>query len=49
MISPGALHTELFDHIPKERLESVLQGYWDGALIDRVGTPENLAEAYHIQ
>lgn len=46
MVSPGAVHTELFDDIPKERLESVLQGYRDGTLIDKVGTPENLAEAY---
>ena len=46
MVSPGAVHTELFDDIPKERLESVLQRYRDGTLVDRVGTPENLAEAY---
>ena len=46
MVSPGAVHTELFDDIPKERLEGVLQGFRDGTLLDRVGTPENLAEAY---
>lgn len=46
MVSPGAVHTELFDDIPKERQESVLQGYRDGTLTDKVGTPENLAEAY---
>ncbi|KAM0803836.1 short chain dehydrogenase [Usnea florida] len=46
MVSPGAVHTELFDDIPKERLESVLQGYRDGTLVNQVGTPENLAEAY---
>ena len=46
MVSPGAVHTELFDDIPKERLEGVLQGFRDGTLLDQVGTPENLAEAY---
>ena len=46
MVSPGAVHTELFDDIPIERLESVLQGYRDGTLVDKVGTPENLAEGY---
>lgn len=46
MVSPGAVHTELFDDIPKERLDSVLQGFRDGTLIDKVGKPEDLAEAY---
>ena len=46
MVSPGAVHTELFDDIAKERLDSVLQGFKDGTLIGKVGTPENLAEAY---
>lgn len=46
MVSPGAVHTELFDDIPKERLDGVLDGFRQGTLIDRVGTPENLAEAY---
>ena len=46
MVSPGAVHTELFDDIPKERLDGVLQGFTDGTLINKMGTPENLAEAY---
>ena len=46
MVSPGAVHTELFDEIPKDRLEGVLQGYKEGTLVGEVGTPENLAEAY---
>lgn len=46
MVSPGAVHIELFDDIPTDRLEGVLQGFKDGALIGKVGTPENLAEAY---
>ena len=46
MVCPGAVHTELFDDIPKERLEGVLQGFRDGTLLGKVGAPENLAEAY---
>lgn len=46
MVCPGAVHTELFDDIPEERLAGVLDGFRQGTLIDRVGTPENLAEAY---
>ena len=46
MVNPGAVHTELFDDIPNERLDGVLQGFKDGTLLDKVGTPENLAEAY---
>ena len=46
MVSPGVVHTEIFDRIAKERLESVLQEYRNGTLTDKVGTPEDLAEAY---
>lgn len=46
MVSPGAVHTDLFDDIPKDRLEGVLQGFKDGTLIGKVGTPEDLAESY---
>lgn len=46
LVSPGAVHTELFDDIPKERLDGVLQSFREGTLIDKVGTPEDLAEAY---
>ena len=46
LISPGAVHTELFGGIPKERLEGVLQQFKDGTLVGQVGTPENVAEAY---
>ena len=46
MVSPGAVHTEAFDAIPNEVLESVLQEYRDGTLVNQMGTPENLAEAY---
>lgn len=46
MVRPGAVHTELFDGFPKERLEGVLQGFRDGSLLGKVGKPEELAEAY---
>jgi len=46
LISPGAVYTELFGDIPKERLEGVLQRFKDGSLVGQVGTPENVAEAY---
>lgn len=46
IVCPGAVHTERFDYIPKERLEGVLQGFKDGNLLGKVGTPEELAEAY---
>jgi len=46
MVSPGAVHTELFNEIPEDKLPGVLQGFSDGTLVGEVGTPENLAEAY---
>ncbi|KAI4170611.1 MAG: hypothetical protein LQ343_004843 [Gyalolechia ehrenbergii] len=46
LVSPGAVHTELYDDIPKEALEGVLKGYRDESLVGRVGRPEDLAEAY---
>lgn len=46
MISSGAVHTELFDDIPKNALEGVLQGFKDATLVGKVGRPEDLAEAY---
>ena len=46
IVCPGAVHTQRFDYIAKERLEGVLQGFRDGNLLGKVGTPEELAEAY---
>ena len=46
MVSPGAVHTELFGDIPKDRLDSVLQSFKEAALTNEVGRPEDLAEAY---
>ena len=46
MVNPGAVHTELFDSIPKESLESVLQEFKNDTVLGKVGKPEELAEAY---
>ena len=46
MVCPGAVHTELFDFIPKESLEGVLQGFKSETLLGKVGAPEELAEVY---
>ncbi|CAD0084662.1 unnamed protein product [Aureobasidium vineae] len=45
-VSPGAVHTEMFDDIPKDRLPSVLSTFRKRSLTDSVGTPEELSEAY---
>lgn len=46
LVSLGAVHTELWGDIPKERLEGVLQRFKDASLVGKVGTPEEVAEAY---
>lgn len=45
-VSPGAVHTEMFDEIPEDRLPSVLSDFRKRSLTDSVGTPEELSEAY---
>ncbi|KAH0343378.1 hypothetical protein KCU83_g8849, partial [Aureobasidium melanogenum] len=45
-ISPGAVHTEMFDNIPGDRLPAVLSKFRERSLTDSVGTPEELSEAY---
>ena len=46
LVSPGAVRTELFDSIPKERLDSILQGFAEASLVERVADPQDVAEAY---
>ncbi|KAI9803983.1 MAG: hypothetical protein M1833_000264 [Piccolia ochrophora] len=46
MVSPGSVHTELFDDIPKDKLEAVLDGMRDRTTVGEVGRPEDVAEAY---
>lgn len=43
---PGAVHTELFDSIPSERLEATLESMRKDTIMHTVGTPEELAEVY---
>ncbi|ROT39566.1 short chain dehydrogenase [Sodiomyces alkalinus F11] len=45
-VSPGAVHTEMFDEIPETRLPAVLSDFRKRSLTDSVGTPEELSEAY---
>lgn len=46
VVSPGAVHTELFSLFPKEQLDVMLQMFKDGTTTDTVGRPEDLAESY---
>ena len=46
MVSPGAVLTELFQSIPPEELPAVLDRYKNQSLLDKVGTPEDVAESY---
>jgi NAD(P)-dependent dehydrogenase (short-subunit alcohol dehydrogenase family) len=45
-VSPGAVHTELFDSFAGDKLEEVLAMYRAKTLTDTVGKPEDLAECY---
>lgn len=38
-VSPGAVHTEMFEDIPNERLSTVLTGFRERSLTNSVGTP----------
>ncbi|KAL8707951.1 MAG: hypothetical protein Q9220_007094 [cf. Caloplaca sp. 1 TL-2023] len=46
MICPGAVKTELFEGFPKETAEAALEGMRQATLVGKLGTPEQLAEAY---
>ncbi|KAH6889748.1 hypothetical protein B0T10DRAFT_571815 [Thelonectria olida] len=43
---PGAIHTELFDNIPKEILPGVLETMKKDTITGTVGTAEQMAEVY---
>lgn len=45
-VQPGAVHTELFDSIPKDRLDAVLRSMAQDAVTNTVGSPQDVAEAY---
>ncbi|KAK5015970.1 hypothetical protein BJ546DRAFT_520783 [Cryomyces antarcticus] len=46
MVSPGAVHTELFADIAEDRLEDVLGMMRKATATGEVGRPEDVAEAY---
>ncbi len=45
-VSPGAVHTELFDKVGGANLSAMLAMYRDKSLTKTVGKPEDAAEAY---
>lgn len=46
IVSPGAVHTEIFGTVPAERLDTVLDGFRQKSTTGTVARPEDLAEAY---
>ncbi|MCJ1367184.1 hypothetical protein MMC16_006316 [Acarospora aff. strigata] len=46
LVSPGAVHTELFNDFGGENLEAFLKRMREGTLTGEVGKPEDVAEAY---
>lgn len=46
VVSPGAVHTELFDWLPQEQLEGMLEMFKNSSTTGTVGRPEDLAESY---
>lgn len=46
VVSPGAVHTELFSNFPQEALGAILQKMRDQSTTGTVGRPEDLAESY---
>ena len=46
MVSPGAVLTELWNDIPQERIDAVIDSYKKATTTGTIGRPEDLAEAY---
>ncbi|KAJ5217065.1 NAD(P)-binding protein [Penicillium chermesinum] len=46
VVSPGAVHTELFDQFPREALEPMLESFRQATTTGTVGTPADVAESY---
>lgn len=46
LVSPGAVHTEIFAGVAKDDLEGVLESYRKSSTTGTIGKPEDLAEAY---
>ncbi|KAI4168601.1 MAG: hypothetical protein LQ343_006265 [Gyalolechia ehrenbergii] len=45
-VCPGAIHTELFEHIPPQARTSVMNEFRDWSLLNVMGSPEEVAESY---
>ena len=45
-VCPGAVHTALFDRMPKHLLDPLVEKYVSGTLTGTIGKPEQAAEAY---
>lgn len=45
-VQPGAIHTELWDSLPKEQIPFLLDMFGKKSVLGKVGTPEDVAEAY---
>ncbi|KAK5052678.1 hypothetical protein LTR84_002544 [Exophiala bonariae] len=45
-VCPGAVHTELFDRLPKNDLDPLVDAYVSKTLTGTIGRPEQVAEAY---
>lgn len=43
---PGFVRTELFDAFPKEALGPIFAAMERGSVLEKVGSPDELAEAY---
>lgn len=46
LVSPGAVLTEIWDAIPEEAREGLLEAFKADTLVGKLGTPEDVAEAY---
>jgi NAD(P)-dependent dehydrogenase (short-subunit alcohol dehydrogenase family) len=45
-VCPGAVHTELFNRMPEDRLRPLVEKYVGSTLTRQIGLPEQVAEAY---
>lgn len=45
-VSPGPVKTELWDGVPKDQLDKMLEGFKKSSLTDKVAMPEDTAESY---
>lgn len=46
LVSLGAVHTELFNSLPRDNLDAILEKYRKSTLTNTVGRPQDVAEAY---